>query len=394
MNKKILLIFLGIIIVAVGAFFVLRGSLFKGDVEQAIELDGDLQEQAIADTSPQNAEGLSPITGLPCDNWNRRPVAVMQASDVPARPASGFSQADMVIEMPVITASVTRLMGIYICNTPEQAGSMRSARHDFVHLAKGLDAIFVHWGRSEIESFITNLNDGVIDNFNCNNDAGRGGGAACFRDESFTRGVDSGHVRVSDIMTQAAEAGYRTEGNFSGYPHQDELPLDQRRSGGNLRVGFAGDFGVNYSYDKETNSYKRIWGRVVDIDRANEERHAPKNIVVMMAESEQIEGQYNNVQLGDPWFDDKDSGEAFYYFNGEEERGRWVKDKRSIDSKLQFLNGAGENVKFVPGQIWVEILEPGQNRKWTPFPGPNDAGASVGTGTGAAGGGATGTTTP
>jgi hypothetical protein len=83
-----------------------------------------------------------------------------------------------------------------------------------------------------------------------------------------------------------------------------------------------------------------------------------------MAVSEQIEGQYNNVQLGDPWYDRDDSGEAYYYMDGQEVKGTWKKDKSKIDSKLLFLDEQGKEIKFVPGQIWVSVLEPGQGRSW------------------------------
>jgi len=43
--------------------------------------------------------------------------------------------------------------------------------------------------------------------------------------------------------------------------------------------------------------------------------------------SESISGRYNNVQLGDPWYDTGDSGEAYYYMNGQEIRGTWKKDR-------------------------------------------------------------------
>jgi hypothetical protein len=72
------------------------------------------------------------------------------------------------------------------------------------------------------------------------------------------------------------------------------------------------------------------------------------------------------VQIGDPWYDDTDSGDAFYYMNGQEIKGTWKKDKSKLDSKLTFYDAGGSEVKFVPGQIWVDVLEPGQNLKWTP----------------------------
>ncbi len=76
--------------------------------------------------------------------------------------------------------------------------------------------------------------------------------------------------------------------------------------------------------------------------------------------------QYVNVQIGDPWFDEKESGTAFFYMNGQQYNGTWKKDKSKPESKLMFLDETGQEIKFVPGQIWVDIIDPGQALKWVP----------------------------
>lgn len=358
-NKRKVVIILIAVAVVGSIFYFTKGR--SGKVKP-IKIQNDVQEVApIANTGP-----VSPISGLSCENWNRRPIAVMQPADVSARPVAGFSDADMVIEMPCITSSITRLMGVYVCGNPDDVGSMRSSRHDYIALAKGLDAIFVHWGGSHFAK--EKLNEGVIDNMNCNNDGGKSAEQYCYRKEATgtMRGVDTGYAKFAKILEGAKNFGYRLENKFAGYPHQAEAAVDQRGNGGHLRVAFAGPFAAEYDYDKETNSYLRTWGNKEDTDRNNGKRIAPKNVVVMMAVSEQIEGQYNNVQIGDPWYDTTDTGDAFYYMNGKETRGKWKKDKSSIDSKLFFYDESGKEVLFVPGQVWVEILEPGQTLRWTP----------------------------
>lgn len=368
-NKKKKIIIWGLIAVIIIAAIVVVAYKITKNSRKGNQIEVNNNADAPKSYPLANEGDVSPISGLACENWNRRPIAVMQPSDEAARPASGFSQADMVIEMPVITASITRLMGIYICNSPEEIGSMRSARHDFIHLAKGFDSVFVHWGRSEAHGDDKVglaqgiLDSGAIENMNCNGDAGASAAGYCFRHPDLV-GMHSGYVKFDKILEFAKDHNYSMENTFSGYAHQGEAPIEDRPDSGNLRVGFAGVYGVNYEYDKESNSYLRTWGGKEDTDRNNGERIAPKNIVVMIAKSEQIEGQYNNVQLGDPWYDESDSGEAHYYMNGQEMVGTWKKDKSSIDSKLLFLDSNGNNIKFVPGQIWVEILEPGQGLKW------------------------------
>lgn len=367
MNKaqKIIIALIVIIVVGGGGYYYYSKSKNKTANKQI-----NINNKSAQSTGPANTGEVSPLSGLSCTDWNRRAIAVMQPADVSARPAAGFSDADMVFEMPVITASITRLMGVYVCGNPDDVGSMRSARHDFLALAAGLDAIFVHWGRSDIEKFKEVLNSKQFDDINCNDDAGNPGLSLgfCYRKEATgtMRGVDTGYAKFSKLIEGANYYKFRMTNNFQGYSHEDEAPLDQRGENGRLRVAFAGPFEVEYNYDKENNYYKRIWGNVVDSDRNNGKNLTPKNVVVMIAQSTQlVEGeQYNNVQIGDPWFDDQDSGKAYYFMNGQKIEGTWKKDKSSATSKLFFYDSSGQEIKFVPGQIWVEILEPGQTLQW------------------------------
>jgi len=359
MNKKqIGIIVLIVAIIAGGIFYFVKKQ--NKNVKQ-IQLSNDTP------SGPANVGDVSPISGLACENWNRRAFAVMQPADATARPAAGFYDADMVFEMPVITNSITRLMAVYICGNPDDVGSMRSARHDYVALAKGLDAIFVHWGGSHYA--IDKLKEGVIDDMNCNNDGGKSAQQYCYRkaQTGTMKGDDTGYAKFAELVKGANAFGYRMTSQFSGYPHQDEAALDQRPDGGHLRIAFAKPFDVSFDYDKNTNTYLRTWGGTADTDRNNEKRLAPKNIVVVVAESSQIvEGeQYNNVQIGDPWYDSSDSGTMTYYMNGKEYNGTWKKDKSKLDSKLFLYDQSGNEVKFVPGQIWVDVVEPTYGVRWT-----------------------------
>lgn len=362
-RKKIgLIVFAAAIIVGIAFYFTKD----KKEVSvKQIQVNGTPEP-----TTPVNEGNVSPISGVACENWNGRNFAVMQPADVAARPLAGLGQADMVFEMSAVYGSITRLMGVYGCNKPEKVGSLRSARHDFVHLAKSLDAIYVHWGRADIEQFKDVLNSGVVDDMNCNNDAGKSAGQYCYREEltGNMRGVDSGYAKFADLLDGAKNFGYRMENKFLGYPHQAEAALENRPNGGNLRVAYAKPFDAEYNYDKKSNSYFRVWGNVQDTDKNTKEKIAPKNVVVMIADAAPIKvgEQYVNVQIGDPWFDQADSGAAFYYFNGQQYKGSWKKDKSKIESKLFFYDEAGQEIKFVPGQIWVDIIDPGQALRWTP----------------------------
>jgi len=382
-QKKVIIAVIAVIIV-VGGYFAFRSNTKKVVIDKQINIDAPQQNQG-----PLNQGNVSPISGLPCENWNRRAVSVMQPSDVQARPAAGFSEADMVIEMPAFTASVTRLMGVYTCTLPKEIGAIRSSRHDYIALASGLDSVFIHWGGSHFALDL--LKDKIIDNYDCMT------GSYCERwpVSGKMRLEDTGHITKENVLSMIADKKYRTENKFAGYPHQAELPLDQRPNGGHLRVAFKKPYDTAFDYDKATNTYLRTWGDEKDMDRNNSQRIAPKNVAVLIAASDQItteqdyigkgltdpwknveeikktgvesiSGRYNNVQIGDPWYDASDSGDAFYYFNGQEVKGTWKKNRSKLDSKLFFFDQAGKEIQFVPGQIWVDILEPGQGLAWTP----------------------------
>jgi len=392
MSKKLLWSLLGIVLLGVLGYFIFGNK----EVRKPIELNNKNQSLGASSKGVVNTGPVGAITGLPCENWNRRPVAVMQPVDPQARPIAGFSDADMVFEMPNPAEGifVTRLIGVYQCETPEEVGSIRSARHDYINVAQGLDAIFVGWGGSAFA--IKKLDEGVIDNLDCNDQGGKSASSYCFRKERTgpMRIEDTGYIKFAKVLEAAKNFGYRMESKFVGYPHQEDKPLESRVSGGRLRIGFPGNMEAEYDYDRETNSYKRIWGGVPDTDRTTKERIAPKNVVVAIAENEQIlsstdfvargvkdpwagleakktgvgniSGRYNNINFGDPWYDTKDSGVAYFFMNGEEKRGTWKKDKSRADSKLTFFDDANNEIKFVPGQIWVEVMVPGQAFGWTP----------------------------
>ena len=209
------------------------------------------------------------------------------------------------------------------------------------------------------------------------------------------RAEDTGFAKGDAILSCAQEFGYRMETNFVGYPHQQDVPMDARPTGGHLRVGYPGMMEAEYDYDRESNAYPRTWGNEPDLDRNTGTRVAPKNIVVMTAENEQImanvdyvargvqdpwagledwektgpkniSGRYNNLNMGDPWFDTKDTGSAKYYLNGKEFSGTWKKSRASADSKLFFYDEGGKEIAFVPGLIWVEVVVPQLKVEWTP----------------------------
>lgn len=345
-TKKYLPLILLIILIGLGWYSIQRQG-------RSIKISNNLSSggsvalvSGVSSELPEPVGPKSPLSGLICVNANRRPIAVMLAGDPVARPLAGLSEADMVFNMPVITDSMTRLMAVFVCNSPKEIGSIRSARHDYIELARGLDAIFVHWGGSHFA--LDKLDKGIMNNI----DALANPYNSFFRKSGIVA-PHNGFTSSSRLLEASQKLGYRAEGKEDGYLFFDAIPASSATTTKTLTIGFPGAFAVKYIYDPVKNSYLRWRGGTKEIDRNNGQQVAAKNVVAMVTASRQIEGQYNDVDV-------TGSGKAKIYRNGEEVVGTWKKDARDQTKKLYFYDSAGEEIKFVPGQIWIEVVQTNQ----------------------------------
>ena len=337
MISKKQIIILGIIILALGLVFIFSKS------EILIELDNSEGEIKIEENN------ISPLSGLVCDNYQRRPLAVVLANDPAARPLFGLSQADLVIEMPVITGSITRMIAFFVCYQPGEIGSLRSARHDFIPLTQGMDAILVHWGGSHFA--LDKLNDGIMDNI----DALKNPFNAFYRESSKSQ-PHNGFTSLDRLINSAKKLNYRLINIFEGYSFIEGK--SQESNDKVLKIDYSRPYYVSYQYDPETNSYLRFRDNLREMDAENNQQIKAKNIVVMKVFSKQIEGPYYND------LDLEGSGECQIYQNGIVLDCTWQKSEIKPYSKLKFLNENDEEIPLVQGQTWIEIIELNQEVVW------------------------------
>lgn len=350
----------------------------KIDVSKEKEEVAKVTNKYISYDLPANA---SKITGLACDNYNKRPFAIMYSGDERARQYfANLSQADFVLEMPHRPMhGQPRLMGIFQCNTPEIVGPMRSGRIDHLSVADSFGAIFVPWGGSSVTKAF--LGRKIIDHIDCNGEIAPSGGNACFRRSGPMTPLEKASTNVNKLIEVAKKAGYDTNSKMDGFNHQGEISRDKRPAHGRIVVKFQRPYRVTYEYDPRTNDYKRFIFGKPDIDFETKTQYAPKNIITIITKKESWysekdytaagledpwkgvdtyhrkndNGQYPNMQLGDPWFDTKFEGEARIFMNGAEIKGTWKKEK-GVAKGFKFYDKDGDEIYFVPGQIWMHVL--------------------------------------
>lgn len=286
----------------------------------------------------------SSIAGINCETAQRRPMAVMMASDPEARPLSGIGQADLVVEMPVTPNGVTRFMAVFQCQTPKEIGSIRSAREDFIPLASGFNTVYAHWGGEH--GALAELDSHVIDNIN----------ALQFDGTIFYRksGVKPPHNGFSDLgllFKQANAFRYNLTRDFIGYPHTDTKPTKNISNVATTVELYSFPNNILWIHNQDTNLYSRSRGGKPEIDK-NTNQQVTASVVAVMNTTSRI------LYKGDQYIVVKTTGEgsAEIYQNGIKITGKWKKDPKKLDSKLYFYNSSGDEIKFVPGQIWIEIV--------------------------------------
>jgi hypothetical protein len=345
-TQKILLAASLFVLIVVGATFLLKGNTFRIDTNTGLQKEEEtapLESQEPAEESPK-----SPLSGLACENAQARPIAVTMAGDSEARPLSGISQADLVIEMPAVTGGITRYIAFFVCNQAAEIGSVRSARHDFIPLAMGFDAILAHWGGSHFA--LEKLDAGIMDNINALYLEG-----SVFYRKTGIAAPHNGFTSYERLSRYAGERNYRLKSSLDGF----KFVAEEESSGmkGRITIGYPAVFKVEYEYDPVKNEYLRFKSGTREMDKNTNTQVAAKNVAVMFAASRQIEGQYNDMDI-------EGEGKAVVYLNGKEIKGRWSKDKGALASKLYFYDEAGKEIEFVPGQTWIQVVENSQSVDW------------------------------
>ncbi len=285
---------------------------------------------------------VSSITGLSCASPNQRPIAIMLASDPIARPLSGLALADVIVEMPVTPDGVTRMMAVFQCSEPEEIGSIRSARADFLPLAGGFGAIYGHWGGEH--DALDKLNNKVLNNI----DALKYEGSTYYRKNGI-KPPHNGFTTLELIEERAQALKYTLANSFVGYPHRETNTKKNVASIAEIvTVPYPAPYNIRWEYDKTTNTYKRFRNNTPEVDKTTGEHISAGNVIVLETTGERLRDQYLTVTT-------TGQGQGTIYHDGIQVTMTWKKDPASLESKLMFLDSKGKEIPLLPGKIWIEI---------------------------------------
>lgn len=336
-NKIKTVVGLGLLLIA-----IFGGGVFYLNQNRAPNLKKALEKtfQKKEETIPSPLDGSS----IPKEKVGLFPLAVVIENYPEARPQSSLSQANIVYEA-ITEGGITRFLAFFHGKDLREIGPIRSARTYFIDWAGEYKAILVHAGGAQ--NALQELASGLIPHLN-------------HTTGYFVRkpkpGIATEHTLYSDTnkLYKLAEKKKELKENFSldGFlfkgEEQSNLPENFA-----LTIDFSTPiFKVVWSYQKETNSFSRSQASQPHIDKLTQKQIEAKNLVlqiiprrILISGGKEV---FEYLMVG--------KGKALVFVDGKKIEAEW--QKPTSNSKTRFYNSDGEEIKFNPGPIWIEVLPP------------------------------------
>ena len=307
---------------------------------------------------------INPLTGvadLSEEAKGARPIAIMVENSPAARPQWGITTPDIVVE-GVAEGGITRMMWIYadVNKIPEKVGPVRSARHDFVELASGMDAIFVHWGASDGTRAGLTLGYQAIKNLGINNiDGKKYEGSYFFRDTTRSTSIEHrGITTQTAIKSAISKLGYTTKARTNNWQPYD-VALEQNVTSiayencSQISVTFSTGFTHTFKYDTMDKKYYNYLNNTLMTDGNNGKAMAVENVIVLYVPVTTL----NTSEGHKEWNWDVGSGEGQYVSNGVVQDITWSKASKTAPLKIYDMNN--NELTINQGQTWMGVVPDG-----------------------------------
>lgn len=299
----------------------------------------------------------SPLNGLLFSKsemdilMKRRPVAVMINNHVDARPLSGLSSADIVIEANV-ESGITRYLGIFWSKAPAKVGPIRSLRQPYLEWLNEYDPILIHDGCAETNDPRTNA---------CGNTYTYGikDIATLGAWRSNEGGRVAPHNEYSSI-TNAWEYGEKMEWDafptsIQSFEFKRDADVSERGEKTIVKTVFhtslvnSGLYDAVWTYDSSTNSYLRRVGNQADMDAETSTQITAKVVVIQEVKiipSGDSAGRLITTTIG--------QGDAVILQDGKITEGTWKKTSRT--DRTKYYDSSGKTIAFNRGKLWISMI--------------------------------------
>ncbi|UHA74719.1 DUF3048 domain-containing protein [Paenibacillus sp. 481] len=335
----------------------------KNASENGVDLPNGGEQR---DVAPDHIGKPAPLTGVRSTDINsehlhqKRPVAVMINNFKRARPQSGLSQADMLIEV-MAEGGITRIVAIFHSQLHYDGpiGPVRSIRPYLIDIGESFNAVLAHAGGSpEAYSILKKERKAYLDEIT---NAG-----SYFWREKFRKAPHNLYTKLEQLEAGASKKKYRQDVDVPAFlfeENQDVAPqsvavasLPQgAQAAHEVEVHFMkNDNPVKYVYEKEGRSYARYMDGKAHIDLVNNKPLTAANVMVIAAPHRVIDDVGRlEVQL-------QNGGEALLFKQGRVERGQWIRHEGDgpmvfiQDGKMVPMASGITHILVVPSQLSIE----------------------------------------
>ena len=279
-----------------------------------------------------------------------RPYAVMINNVEGARRLqSGLQDAYMVYEL-MVEGGITRYLALFLDQTTERIGSIRSARHYYLDYALENDAIYVHHGYSpQAREDWSKLG---VDRIEVNEST------TGWRDKSASKTYEFTLFTNIEKLGKGIKSK-RTERNKDLLLNYsvDNIDISQMEGAipaNKVDIKYSSNTTTNYEYDTEKNIYLRSVNNKSQNDYITGKQLTVKNIIVYKVKYSNIQGDDKGRQT----IDNVGTGTGYYISNGYAVPITWKKDSRSSATVYKYNNG--KEIQVNDGNTFIQIMPDNQ----------------------------------
>lgn len=288
---------------------------------------------------------LNPLTGvkdLKKKDINNRPVAIMVNNLSTAQTVqTGVGEADIVYETEV-EGGITRLMAVYQdVAEVRRIGTVRSARYDYIDLAMGHNAIYIHHGADNVYAG-PHLSD--VDRMEISE--GRYA-------ERISNGLAYEHTLYTvdgKSLWEGLKNNFNTESantySWQNFTTGNEKVTPADGSAKSVSVPFSYYYNTKFVYEKKSGKYIRTFAGTERKDYFTGKKTKVKNVLVLLTTIGNMpNNKHKDISL--------DGGSGYYISNGKYQKISWSKGNAS--SPFVFTDANGNQLKMNAGKTWVCI---------------------------------------
>jgi DUF3048 family protein len=292
-----------------------------------------------------------PLRGTASPDGNaihKRPIVIKVANDPAARPQSGMSQADLVLEIPV-EGGITRYALVFQSQDPAKVGPVRSARQSDLNYLPTLHAILAHVGASESVTQMIR-------------DAAKSGSFVDIDEFQHADAFERVAGKVAPYNAYASGSKLREAAGDAGRARVDVPALQFDASTGkaagkeatSFAVPYTGAGKVSYAFDPATGSYHRTQGGQTTTDADAKKEVMPDNVIVIKTEVKEIPGTADVTGAPSVDFRATGTGAVVILREGKRFDGMWTRGGTS--DMYRFADASGAAIPLKPGLTWIHIV--------------------------------------